>query len=527
MMRARFSTLRTALNKVVLPPPGAPKVLPAPVVKPKKKFLFTKFLFRTTVVGVVAYGGTLYAATKNEKVMDFVIDYQPPFYEEILRMIETGSADELREAWDLLYHRVANLDLQSSRSKIDQLATDLESRGGQLIQETRKRLGHEAARTPHEQLQKPVETTQKLPELLPLLTYQGINEGVHSTVAAFNDLIRSIDITAPGSAGLVKAVQDNVQQLSKKVDALTASFDQELKKKLQLSQNEVLASYTKKELELTENLLHQYNSERTQLEKKLNLRLEEEISSAKEAILQAAVNAVTMVRVEQTKNFAKLVKGKVDEERTGRLANLDKLSARLDELEGFAESLESQILANHTRGTLAKAVGELRTLVTSHDTTPRQLAPYLGQLIEAARPVNDDLLDATIKEMVPLLQNESSHSILSTSQLLARWDILAPELRLASLLPPNAGLLGHFTSYLFSKLLLPVKGAKPNGKDIESVIGRVEANLVRNDLDLAVEEAASLKGWPRKLADDWVVEARKRLEAEFLLSIVEGEVRLL
>ncbi|RLV84861.1 MICOS complex subunit MIC60 [Meyerozyma sp. JA9] len=528
MLRARFSTSRSVLTKVVTPPPAVPQVLPPPVKPPKKSFSVSRFLLSATLIGSLAYGGTLYVATKNEKVMDYVIDYQPPFYEEILRMIETGSVDEIRDAWDSLRDRVSNVDFSSSRSKIDKFANDLENRGEQLIQKTRQRLGQDTAPTPHEQLQKPVETTQKSPESLPLLSYKGINESVHATVASFNDLIKSIDISGPGSNDLVKAIQDNVAKLSAKVDALTASFDEELQKNLKVSQNELLSSYTKKELELTENLLHQYNTERAQLEKKLNARLEQEIASAKEAISQAAVNAVTMVRIEQTKNFEKLVKDKVDGERSGRLANLDKLSSRLDELEHFAESLEQQIVANHNRSTINRSLAELRSLISSTEgTTPKQLAPYLGQLVEAVRPINDELLEATLKEIVPLLQHESSHSILSTSQLLARWELLSPELRSASLLPPNAGLLGHFTSFLFSKLLLPVKGAKPNGKDIESVIGRVEANLVRNELDLAVEEAASLKGWPRKLADDWVVEARKRLEAEFLLGLIEGEVRSL
>lgn len=104
---------------------------------------------------------------------------------------------------------------------------------------------------------------------------------------------------------------------------------------------------------------------------------------------------------------------------------------------------------------------------------------------------------------------------------------LAPELRSASLLPHNAGLLGYVASLLFSKLLMRVKGVKPEGKDIESVIGRVELSLTHGDLDVAVEEVANLKGWTRRLADDWVKEGRKRLEAEFLFGVVDAEAKIL
>ena len=132
-----------------------------------------------------------------------------------------------------------------------------------------------------------------------------------------------------------------------------------------------------------------------------------------------------------------------------------------------------------------------------------------------------------MKDLYPLVANESTHSVLTNSQLINKWDELTPELRSASLLPPNAGLLGHFASIVFSKLLLPVKGSKPNGKDIESVIGRIDMALTKGDLDVAVEEAANLKGWPRRLADDWVKEGRKRLEVQFLVDVLESESRII
>ena len=44
-----------------------------------------------------------------------------------------------------------------------------------------------------------------------------------------------------------------------------------------------------------------------------------------------------------------------------------------------------------------------------------------------------------------------------------------------------------------------MKGVKEDGKDIESVIGRVESSLARGELDIAVEEAANLKGWSRMI----------------------------
>ena len=83
--------------------------------------------------------------------------------------------------------------------------------------------------------------------------------------------------------------------------------------------------------------MHQFSTEKQQLEAKLNQKLSQEIQAARAAISQA----VAMVRIEQTKNFEKLVSEKLNEERNGRLANLEKLNDRIVELEKFAEGFET------------------------------------------------------------------------------------------------------------------------------------------------------------------------------------------
>ena len=273
--------------------------------------------------------------------------------------------------------------------------------------------------------------------------------------------------------------------------------------------------------------MHQFSTEKQQLEAKLNQKLSQEIQAARAAISQAASNAVAMVRIEQTKNFEKLVSEKLNEERNGRLANLEKLNDRIVELEKFAEGFETQIVSNHKKAIIHQAVSKLKSLLLAPAAgdKPQPIKPYIDELTKIA--TDDEVLALAIKDLSPLITNESTHSILTNAQLLSRWEQLAPELRSASLLPPNAGLLGHLASIVFSKLLLPVKGVKEDGKDIESVIGRVESSLARGELDIAVEEAANLKGWSRKLANDWVVEGRKRLEIEFLLGLIESESKII
>ncbi|KAK6456592.1 mitochondrial inner membrane protein [Scheffersomyces xylosifermentans] len=509
----------------------------------KKGFSFTKLILNATLLASAAYGGTLYAATKNDKVMDYVIDKDLPYYEEIIDFIEHGSITDITGA---IQDRIATFRLPS-KSDIGELSKKIEHTGEDLYKETKRKLAAttitnktdvSGAPTPAQQLQRPVEieSIKKDVEHLPFITLgeavaSSVDASVKTTIDSFNDLIESIDVSkvTPHNEKLIKTINESVSELSTKVSALTKKFDDELQSKLKVSQTELLSSFTKKELELTENLLHQFNREKAQLEAKLNTRLAQEVKATKEAISQAAVNAVSMVRIEQTKNFEKLIKDKINEERDGRLANLDKLSSKVDELEKFAESFEAQLVANHQKSVIHKSLTTLKALlfVSNPDEKPKAIKPYVDDLRAAASNPDDEVITLALDELTPLLAKESTQSILTTSQLLSRWEQLVPELRSASLLPPNAGLLGHLASIVFSKLLVSVKGSKPDGKDIESVIGRVEASLTRGELDVAVEEVANLKGWTRKLADDWVIEGRKRLEAEFLINLIEAESRIL
>lgn len=543
----------TSKPVVVKPVPVPPKDVKEKVKennenpKNKKKFSFSGFLFKTALLASTLYGATLFVATKNDTVMDFVIDKQLPYYEELIDVIENGSIENLKNKWDSLFSGVHI----PSRKDIDDLTSKIEQQGEHLIEETKKKFGGSHAQkfptlskkpsgytTPAEQLQKPVEfeAVSGKTEKLPLITLQGRaasleDETVKATILSLNNLIAVIDASAigPKKDALIKSISENISNLSAKLDSFNSSFEKELQAKLKVSQTELLASYTKKELELTQNLLDQYNYEKTQLQKKYSDKLVKEVDAAKEAISQAAVNATSMVRIEQTKRFEKLVKDKIDTERNGRLQNLEAVNSRLENLEAFVSTLEKQITASSSKTLIQQSLSKLKSLLynTKENTPAKSFKPYVEDLEQVAAKADDETINLAIAQLKPLLHGESNQSILTAPQLLTAWEDISPELRSASLLPPNAGLLGHLASSFFSKLLLPIKGAKPDGKDIESVIARVEQSLTRGDLDVAVEEVANLKGWTRKLADDWVREGRKRLEAEFLVSLIDTETKIL
>lgn len=502
--------------------------------KPKKNFSLVGFLFKTILASAVLYGSTMYVATKSETVMDFVIDKQLPYYEELINLIENGSIEDLQNNWTAMTSSVG-----TTKNKFEKLTNELEKKGEDLIEKTKQKVNQTKTAISHalpaEQLQKPVEfePVHEKFERLPLVSVNPdfTDDSVKKTIDSFNELINMIDASNLGNQkhSIVKKINENVSVLAAKLDALNRSFSKELENKLKTSETKLLATYTQKELDLTQNMLDQYKVEKAQLEKTYKEKLQKEVEATQNAISQAAVNATSMVRVEQTKRFEAMIKDRIDLERAGRLKNLEALNSRVEELEQLALSLESQVKASTSKSLLQQSLANVKSLLfhVNADTPAQSFNSYLEKLEVATNNTDDELLKVASQQLKDLLTNESNQSILSTPQLLSAWEQLTPELRSASLLPPNAGLLGHVASFFFSKLLMPVKGVKPDGKDIESVIGRVELSLARGELDLAVEEVANLKGWTRRLADDWVKEGRKRLEAEFLLSVVEAEAKIL
>lgn len=148
------------------------------------------------------------------------------------------------------------------------------------------------------------------------------------------------------------------------------------------------------------------------------------------------------------------------------------------------EHLNNSELKSRLQLNLNKLKAKLTS--NSNENLTLEIAELNKLAIESKNQVISTAINSIDQEII-------KNGLLTNSQLITRFHLLVPELRSAALLPPNAGLLGHLSSILFSKFLLSKEG-HVDGKDIESVIARVDNYLVSNQLDNAVEEIANLKG---------------------------------
>ncbi|KAF3342464.1 Ferric reductase transmembrane component 3 [Verticillium dahliae VDG2] len=123
-------------------------------------------------------------------------------------------------------------------------------------------------------------------------------------------------------------------------------------------------------------------------------------------------------------------------------------------------------------------------------------------------------------------RTQQLHRGLSTSaQLVDRFRTVAGEVRKASLLPDDAGVASHASSWALSKVMFKKQGLAA-GDDVESILTRTQTYLEEGDLDAAAREMNGLQGWAKTLSKDWLGEVRKVLEVQQALDVISTEARL-
>ncbi|KAI9220263.1 mitochondrial inner membrane protein Mitofilin [Blastocladiella britannica] len=62
---------------------------------------------------------------------------------------------------------------------------------------------------------------------------------------------------------------------------------------------------------------------------------------------------------------------------------------------------------------------------------------------------------------------------------------------------------------------------------VESRLARIEWHLQREDLDSAAREVNQLNGWSRRVARDWLEEARRHLEVRMAVEVMQAQVAMM
>lgn len=364
-------------------------------------------------------------------------------------------------------------------------------------------------------------------------------KGINEAIRAINE--QKIEVAEEQLSVIIEAHQaliTSVVNFNKDIESVveqgiserTAQLVSDLTNKYEMRLKEDEANLTSK---FTEEL----QDYRKGVEERSAKQLAEDLKANEQTLLAKHANEVALLSITQVEEFNKILKEKLDTERDGRLAHLKDLDSGVGRLLESVDNLNHILMKKEAVTQLTLTIEELKTKLQSSNSHALNIESQLKKLKSLSdilpgkqkpccksKNKSPALIDVAISELDSLT---SKQEILTNEQLYNRWNLLRDDFKTASLLPPNAGILGHTFAKMFSFLLFTKEGSSPNNQDLDSVFARVNENLRLSKLDKAVEEVVALQGWPYVLCQEWINDARRKLEVESLVDVLDCELRTL
>lgn len=256
----------------------------------------------------------------------------------------------------------------------------------------------------------------------------------------------------------------------------------------------------------------EFEEEMKRIQTTYDSRLQTESEQQRRVNEEKLKNQLLEQAVDLKRQFLHDVKNQVEVERQGRLGKLEQLSSAVKELEQLTTGWNDVVDANLRTQQLHVAVEAVRASLDDVEH-PR---PFVRELIALKEIADEDpVVNAAISSINP---SAYQRGIASSSQLIDRFRRVASEVRKASLLPEDAGVASHASSWVLSKVMFKKHGLAA-GDDVESILTRTQTYLEEGNLDAAAREMNGLQGWAKTLSRDWLSEVRKVLEVQQALEV--------
>ncbi|CEP02091.1 hypothetical protein PBRA_002356 [Plasmodiophora brassicae] len=200
----------------------------------------------------------------------------------------------------------------------------------------------------------------------------------------------------------------------------------------------------------------------------------------------------------------KAVKAAFAEERAGRMKRMSDIEDKVDKVERILSWHQEKQRQSHKAHVLAASVITMDSALQSGSPLENG---FLG-----LKSIDNDSAVTTALETLPADLVERGAPTLA--QLQERFKVVSAACRRGALVPPDAGVVGHFLAFIFS-ILLVNRNYYSDGSDDISKLYRASYFLYQGDLYNAVDEIGGLEadGLPRRLAADWLADAKNRLIA--------------
>ncbi|KAI9652368.1 MAG: Formation of crista junctions protein 1 [Alyxoria varia] len=403
-----------------------------------------------------------------------------------------------------------------------------------------------------------------IPSIDPLTLPNASDPTLQLTTKTLNALITSYnaDPTPPQNyASILKTAIDDLHNLASEITVRNSAAETATSEKIAESQREfddgarkLIERFQREQQDVELQWREEYEAERERLARTYQSKLDAELEAEEKISEQKLKNSLKEQDMRLTQSFEGTVRDRVEEEREGRLARLNELSAQVADLRNLTEEAGNTLDSNLKTQHLLVAVEALRAALEPHSSEDRNttLKPFTTELTTLKSvSLDNPLVNAAVASIDPVAYQRG---IPTPGQLIDRFRRVASEVRKAALLPEGAGAASHAASRVMSGLLFRkekgdasvrpegaggasggsggASSSNGNGRtltagvDVEATLTRAETLLEEGDLDSACREMNNLSGWARVLSQDWVTEVRRVLEVRQAVDVCAAEARL-
>ena len=364
----------------------------------------------------------------------------------------------------------------------------------------------------------------------PLKTFdigKAYDRSVENLQFAINGVIKAANEygSSPFFRASLQNAQDEVIALNEKIAVIQREEEHKSHERLEKQSQEYgriqqaqISEVNKQVAAYQQQLAEELEQERHRLNQAYSERLAEEVRKVESLSEQKLQNKLTEQAIEMQRKLNRSIKAKVEEERGGRLGKLADLQKSVVELKQLSVDSTSFIQERSRLQDLEVALAALKSVLA--EGRPRPFIRELAAVKELAG--QDELLKASI-DSIDTVAYESG--VPTLSQLSDRFRVVADEVRKSALLPEAAGVAGHATSWFMSKVMMQKRGMV-SGNDVAAVLARTEAHLEASDLDSATREMNQLSGWSKIISSDWLSMARRHLEVQQAVDLIEQSLIL-
>ncbi|KAF9095702.1 Formation of crista junctions protein 1 [Mortierella sp. GBA35] len=361
---------------------------------------------------------------------------------------------------------------------------------------------------------------KKLITVTPIESEEPIMSSLNTTLAQLVHILNENGIPEQGHEVFEKANAE-LKHLSDRVEALKVEGEAQAAT--------VMAELTEKYKRIVDEKESHHEGHVSQLKRELAEAFEQEKKDAIERELKIQQGILREEQkqelikhaMDMQRRWVREVKVRVENERGGRLARLDQINLRLKTLE--RQGVDNAEFLDQSSRTHQLWCG-VKALEKAYEAGERR--PFDRELARLKRLAETEK-DAEVLKVVLASVPESvaAQGVDSVPELMDRFEYVADKVRQASLVPENGGVLAHGMSVVLSKLMFKKHGLVP-GNDVEAILARTEYYLMESDLEQAVRELNQLKGWGKRLAKDWIVAARRRVEVGQAIDVINTHANL-